>query len=398
MAANNITNKMYTVSLIVFFVLSVSFGLDLTDKCGDKISGCYCTDMYVDCNGAEMVDLREIYPYITNLTYRINMVNGNIRSIPDNAFSNNNMAGPLSEVKYLNLSGNGIVTIYNDAFKLLPKLETLDLSNNDVFIDSCDSFSDLANSLDSLTEIKYLRLHNFISKEMTGLCGPGFMFTSVNMSHLTSLDVSSNGFDVIDDDMVKFLCGTFTITLLNVSNNLFDQFSVPQCMANLKVLDFSNNQLSSLNYVDLNVIEGLVNLESVRFGGNPFDCDCYLYDLINWLNETEEPLDTDHMACVTSSNSSLIGKQLKGLDYNSYCEPKIAICYGPGGRVIRVAPATFVAIILAGVVTIVVLVSTVCLIYRRRRNKKTQLTTAKAGSGSHMTADVSKSTLYSRMV
>ncbi|KAL4231058.1 hypothetical protein ACF0H5_008641 [Mactra antiquata] len=398
MAAHNLLKEVGVVFFLVTCLCNGIFGLDLSDKCGDVLPGCFCTDYYIDCQGAEFQDIREIYPFITKQTYRIRMTDGNLVSIPGNVFTNDELIGPLTELKYLNLSGNGIVSIDGAAFQELPNLKTLDLSNNDVIVDSCDSSSKLANIFNSLMNIEYLSLHNTIRRKTSEPCGLGFMFSSANMSHLTSLDISDNGFDIIDEEMKSFLCETYTLTSLNVSYNLMTSFQIPLCSNNLKMLDLSMNQISYLDHVDVEIIESFVNLESIRFRGNPFHCECSLAYFIFWVNETNQPIDADHITCASSTNSSLIGHPIKGLEYAAYCEPMIAICYGPR-HVVRLAKPTFIGIVAGGLIVAVIIISSVIYCRRRsRRQHKTTTTTTKMGAESSMTGDVSKNTLYSRMV
>lgn len=411
MATNSGMQKT-SLCLIVCILFTFCLGLDLTDTCGDKISGCYCTDIFIDCNGADIQDTRDIYPFITNQTYHIHMTNGNIKSIPRNAFTDSSLPGPLIAVRYLNLSGNGIETVNKESFQQLPNLEILDLSNNDVFIDSCDLQSQQAQFLRPLKEMKNLLLHNFINTQMNGSCGPGLMFSSVNMKHLTSLDVSSNGYDVIDDGMSNFLRQTGTIESLNFSSNLLTLFDPPQCMTNLKVLDLSNNRISYVGHDVIDFIDSQNNTESVRLGGNTFDCTCQLTEFTDWLNTTDKPLDFDNMKCVSSDNASVIGRPLRGIEFYDICQPTICIFPGPP---VTVHKASLVAISLAVAVTLASVIVTVIICCRRRRrgqqNELKQqlknrcmvhptLKTAKAGtdSESNLTADVSKSLPYSRMV
>lgn len=62
--------------IVCFYVLIfgiLCFGQDLQETCSELLKGCYCTDRYIDCTGADFSDISEIYPYITSKTYRIHI-------------------------------------------------------------------------------------------------------------------------------------------------------------------------------------------------------------------------------------------------------------------------------------------------------------------------------------
>lgn len=380
--------------IVCFYVLIFSvlcFGQDL-ETCSDQLKGCYCTDRYIDCAGAEFSDISEIYPYITPRTYRIHITGGRIRSVPNDAFTSLETSGPLNDVVYLNLSGNNIETVGKTSFQQMPNLKILDLSDNDISINLCDQKNDLSMSLAPLTNIEELYLKHVFSREVTGACDPGNVFPQTIMSKLTKLDMSSNHFDLIGSKMNSFLCDTFSIKMLNLSANSFDRLPVSQCMINLVELDLSRNLISVLSADEIDVLDSLVNLVSLKLGGNPFSCDCYLQDTYNWINKTSVTLDLTEIVCDgQTDDTDLLGKPIKYLQIADFCEePDIAICYGPGGRVVYLAKSTFIIALTIGMILIISAVTVVVVICRRRRRRQRHQATGNS--------DVTKSPAYSRMV
>lgn len=374
-------------------VFSIScFGQNVEEKCSERLKGCYCTDRYIDCKGAEFTEISEIYPYITAETYRIHITGGRIRSIPKNVFKTDELSGPLNEVVYLNMSGNSIEIVDKHSFQQLPNLKILDVSDNEISINLCDQQNDFSTSLAPLANIEQLYLRRIISKEDAAACDPGNIFSHSEMDNLENLDLSSNSFDLAGSNMESFLCKTYSLKQLNLSNNNFEQLPVTQCMINLVTLDLSNNQMPVLSPDEIDMLDSMVNLKALWLGGNPFSCDCYLDATYNWINSTHVPLDLDNIVCggQQGEDTALLGKPIKDLKYLDFCgEPKIAICYGPG-RVVYLSKTTFILGLSAGLVVLLTIITVVVFLCRRRRRQQRL-----PNSG---ISDVSKSPAYSRMV
>ncbi|XP_060552299.1 trophoblast glycoprotein-like [Ruditapes philippinarum] len=361
------------------------------------VKGCYCTKTYIDCSGADFTEISVIYPYITNNTYRIHITGGRIRSLPDDLFEPSSLTGPLDKVTYLNLSGNNIETVGKEAFNQLPRLEILDLSNNDIQVNLCEEKNDLSKSLAPLVNVNELYLRHIFSKEVSGSCDPGNIFTGANMTRLKTLDLSSNGFDLVDSNMEQFLCDSYSIETLNLSRNYFAVLPVSPCMTNVVNLDLSYNTISHLTAEDVDVIQSLVNLQVLKLGGNPFGCDCYQENTYIFLNTTTLGLDFDDIKCSGDSyDSDLVGKPIKRLKYTDMCEePRIIVCYGPSGQKIYLSKTTFIAGSAAGIVVLIIVVTVVVIVCRRRRRNRRQPVTE---TNSQIVPAVAKSTAYTRMV
>ncbi|XP_045198469.2 trophoblast glycoprotein-like [Mercenaria mercenaria] len=397
MADREYYNRMISF-LFVLVSLVLCLGQDLEEKCAKDLEGCYCTDRYIDCSGAEFTDIRDIYPYITNQTYRIHITGGRICSIPDNVFEISGVSGPLNNVVYLNLSGNNIETVGRASFQQLPNLQVLDLSYSDILVNLCDPQNDFSTSLAPLRNIEELYLSHVFSKEVSGSCDPGNVFPQTRMSNLKKLDMSSNNFNLIGTKMDHFLCDTISIQTLNLSRNDFGRFPVSQCMTNVEVLDVSSNLISVLSPEEMDVVESLVNLKALYLGGNPFQCDCFLDNAFHWLNVTTVPLDFDKIVCGGETDiTQIIGKPIKSLNYTDICEgPEIIVCgFWPSGRKIYLSKTTFIAGLSGGVVLIIFVITVVVVLCRRRRQRRRQ---HHSMANSQIVPAVAKTTAYSRMV
>ena len=391
--------KLNMLVSIFFFLISLELclGQDLQETCSMDLKGCYCTDIYIDCSGAEFTDISDIYPYITSKTYRIHMTRGRIHSLPNDLFVSSSLTEPLDKVVYLNLSGNNIETVGNKAFQQLPNLQVLDLSNNDILVNLCDETNDLSKSLSPLVKVEELFLRQIFSKEVSGSCDPGNMFTDANMTSLKKLDLSANKFDLIGSKMEKFFCDAYSIEQLNLSVNDFDKLPILSCLGNVINLDLSFNKISSLSAVDVDVILSLVNMKFLKLGGNPFRCDCYQENTYKWLNTTSLGLDFDEITCSEDTfDHDLVGKPIKSLKYSDMCEePRIIVCYGLGGKKIYVSQAALIAGTIGGLALVATVVTATVLVCRHRRRNRRQLDT---GTNSQIAPAVAKTTAYTRMV
>ncbi|XP_076607492.1 transforming growth factor beta activator LRRC32 [Chaetodon auriga] len=160
--------------------------------------------------------------------------------------------GPLTAVKSLDLSSNGLYTGMSDYFLAdSPSLETLSLNSNSITKIAQDTFSGSS----SLTKIS---LHNNVILEIEDGA-----FDSLN--HLTELDLSKNSITCITDFNLRNLevlnlsknslelfqstrsKDSYKLQCLDLSENKMHYFPLLPGKNVLKRLDVSRNQLQSIN-------------------------------------------------------------------------------------------------------------------------------------------------------
>lgn len=355
------------------------------DMCDGKVENCYCTDTVIDCDGATFKDIREIYPYVTNYTIRVSIINGFVETLPIRLFQTSDESGDERNIKYLNLSGNPLNSVSPSVFIGLENLQVLDLSTDPAIDPAGMNLKDLAVALNPLKELKKLFLRHIASNDE----GLDDLVDKLNMTKLMKLDLSNNSFTSFDTKWKTFLCNAYELTFLNLSNNNFDHLPATTCITNLRVLDMSNNKLQYLSDTEIDILESLVNLETIILGGNHWSCTCYMDSMLPWLNATNLPLDFNNICCFSSNDDTLIGQPIHKMKIHDLCaEPKLVICYGP----VTVARATFYWIATAGVLLLaVVFVTVVCLIRRKRKRQQ-------PGQISRMIDSSPKTPSYSRIL
>ena len=144
--------------------------------------------------------------------------------------------------------------------------------------------------------LKYNKLNNLDQQTFYG------------MDQLRVLDLCHNNLSTISDETFKFLSNVTVLRLSNNSLTMHDFFPLLRNMESLQVLDLGHNQIKAINGSSFQRLGGLTSvslqrnkmkvipaglfsdlekLEEVDISGNPFDCDCGLLPLQEWLRETK---------------------------------------------------------------------------------------------------------------
>ncbi|PIN01690.1 Leucine-rich repeat protein [Handroanthus impetiginosus] len=156
-------------------------------------------------------------------------------SLQELDFGYNHLEGPipkffseLEQLRLLSLSSNKFNgTVQLEMFKN-PDLDTLDLSHNDLFVQSTDSDSSLPLS----PEIAILRLASCKLQRFPNL---------PRQSSLHALDLSSNQLKGVIPNWILGI-GNGSLSYLNLSNNLLHGFQKPYKFPGLLTLDLHSNQ------------------------------------------------------------------------------------------------------------------------------------------------------------
>ncbi|XP_051888594.1 leucine-rich repeat-containing protein 70-like [Pristis pectinata] len=193
----------------------------------------------------------------------------------------------LTRLEFLNLQSNYLAWIPSNAFVQLKVLKRLILSNNPIELIHPLSFSGLEN-------LKYLYLSNAKIKAI-----PKDGFAALN--NLRHLALNNNGITHINSNAFKVLnLGYLQLDHNNISFIESDAF---EGMAKtLKVLRLANNHLTNLFPEVLMPLGSLVHL---MVNGNPWECNCNMLNLRNWLLSSSLRLN---IRC--QSPSQLHGKSL----------------------------------------------------------------------------------------
>ncbi|XP_077428176.1 polycystin-1 [Vanacampus margaritifer] len=96
----------------------------------------------------------------------------------------------------------------------------------------------------------------------------------------TVLDLSKNHISSLDTTLLNRLPGLRELYLQG--NKIVILPRGVFCCGPLSVLDLSNNQITK---IEERICDDLCNLTLIDLSSNPFECDCKLFHLVNWLQE-----------------------------------------------------------------------------------------------------------------
>ncbi|KAI2808861.1 hypothetical protein BLOT_000002, partial [Blomia tropicalis] len=224
-----------------------------------------------------MIRLREDLNSVGNFDHlrTLTSQHGNISIIASHDFIG------FESLTQLYLEDNQIQTISPSAFRPLSSLIELDLSQN---------------RLDNLPEE---RLNGLFQLQMLNLSRNSLTelphFTS-DLGNLRTIDISYNKISRIES-FGHLSPSVHDISLRHntiswIANNAF------QNMSSLTRLDLRQNFLTQLSEAIFESIE--VRLQSIHLAGNPFQCDCRLLSIYEWLEEHSRVVkmqDEEEMVC-----------------------------------------------------------------------------------------------------
>ncbi|XP_071549840.1 uncharacterized protein [Panulirus ornatus] len=209
-------------------------------------------------------------------------------------------------LRSLNLAYASIVKISPGCFRNLTYLTHLNLGFNRLEILPRER-------LRGLKSLSYLNLTNNSLKKLDQLPSGSQALKVLDASGNTLTELMESTFKH-GDGVEKLLLGSNWITTIH------PRAFVP--LSSLKHLDLSHNYLEGLNTVVLEPVER--NLESLRLGGNPWNCGCEVSELWSWLQ--------DHLSCVPSPEAlacdmpkALNGQSFLLMSSSSFCPQPIIL-------------------------------------------------------------------------
>merc|ERR1712012_549406 len=215
----------------------------------------------------------------------LNLGQNNIKIVPDSSFS------PLIKLSSLQLSGNKIERVHEKAFSGLQDLTSLNIRDNQLFRIPSHAFSQFTK-LQSL-DIGQNKFSNIEEESF------------ISLTKLKSLTVSGSS-QLVEISALAF-SGLSDLEQLTISNNkklrIIDQEAFgSDAGVNLKLLDLSNNKLSSLSSSMLS----WSSLSSLDLSGNVWECNCNLAFLnnviINAVNVSDSVSSVRVVRCFSPSS------------------------------------------------------------------------------------------------
>ncbi|KAM9253553.1 leucine-rich repeat-containing protein 70 isoform 1-T2 [Dugong dugon] len=190
----------------------------------------------------------------------LDLSNNKILRISDSGFQH------LENLDCLYLEGNNLTKVPSNAFGVLRSLKRLSLSHNHIEAIQPFAFKGLVN-------LEYLLLKNARIKNVTR---DGFSGVN-NLKHLI---LSHNDLENLNSDTFSLLKNLIYLQLdrnriISIDNDTFENMG-----ASLKILNLSFNNLTDLHPKVLMPLSSLTHLQA---NSNPWECNCKLLSLRDWL-------------------------------------------------------------------------------------------------------------------
>ncbi|XP_023033220.1 insulin-like growth factor-binding protein complex acid labile subunit [Drosophila willistoni] len=215
---------------------------------------------------------------------------------------------------HLDLSGNRIRLLFENQFRVLPRLQTLDVSKNSIaslspghftglgtlrklYLQSNDileikagTFAGLSN-LDTLdlshNDLEYFDEYEFGGNTLARLRKLNLNANSIKYLHplafssLPFLEYLSLGHNELHSLDVRMFLPMRHLQKLHLGHNLFDEIGpdVLESLSNVMELLIDNNKLTFL----ANANDTFPNLKRIAIEGNPWQCACFV-ELERWLS------------------------------------------------------------------------------------------------------------------
>uniref|UniRef100_A0A1A8P8H6 Trophoblast glycoprotein b n=1 Tax=Nothobranchius rachovii TaxID=451742 RepID=A0A1A8P8H6_9TELE len=242
-------------------------------SCPDK---CTCLPQTVKCQNQ---GLDEIPPSIPTTTKVLFVTGNSISRISEASFPSR-----LDLLTDLYLSGNKMEHVDAVAFKNLPNLTKLDLSDNRIQSFSNSSFPG-DNKLQFLNLSGSLNNHNLTDEVLS-------LFHSAKLLNLTTLDLSNNYLVTLPDGVFSSLSSLTTLNLRNSSVLTIHNLTLPL----LRDLDLRNNSMRDLPPTTLADFSLNPDLH-IQLAENPWHCNCFIEDLLAWLKNSTQVVDVQNLTC-----------------------------------------------------------------------------------------------------
>uniref|UniRef100_A0A182TB99 LRRCT domain-containing protein n=1 Tax=Anopheles maculatus TaxID=74869 RepID=A0A182TB99_9DIPT len=222
--------------------------------------------------------------------------NGLLHMLPNTLFQDT------SALRILDLSHNKLEKLNGQLFRTTAMLEELNLDNNQLRIIDVDAFNTQSSNLHTLT-LSHNRVsfyengRNVFYDNGTPLVLDQTPFKFLNS--LQTLDLSHNEIVTIFIDFKGFMPN---LRHLDLSHNLITSVSdtnFPFFAPDIETVDLQSNKITQLNF---RTIEGVALPQAILLDGNPLNCDCLVYPVVNFIAtnaKTEQTFSLKGSQCAT---------------------------------------------------------------------------------------------------
>ncbi|CAC5386488.1 unnamed protein product [Mytilus coruscus] len=221
-----------------------------------------------------------------------------------------------SSLKYVDLSysiSSGMMLFESDSQHYLPNLETFIDSGGDYYF-IWQEFGRFTHNKLKTVVMKNRNLNEGIKAHPTDLFR--------NLNSVETLDISENNIWYFSDNLLDQMKNLSLLNvsknlLQSIPIQLINHLKI-------KTLDVRNNLLTGINLEIRNWLDQMQTMHSMSLflAGNAFECSCNSIDLIRWLQTTDVKLDSRSYNCVlpNGSNSNTLDAYNSFPDLFAYCE------------------------------------------------------------------------------
>ncbi|KAM6910127.1 trophoblast glycoprotein [Xenentodon cancila] len=310
-------------TMLLFFLLAFV----LSCHCCPK--QCECSSQAVKCQNRELDKIPHSIPENTSILF----VTGNrISRISEASFP-----ARLLQLTELYLSGNEMEHVDAMAFKNLPNLQRLDLSNNRLLTLNKSAFPE-DNKMQLLNLSRSFPSHFFTDMILSFL-------QNASLVQLTTLDLSNNYLVTLPDGVFASLSSLVTLDLQNSSLISIQNgtLKLPQ----LRDLDLRDNNLRDLPTNMLAEIGPKPDLH-IQLAGNPWRCDCVIDNMLIWLKNSTQVVDAENLTCTEPEamrQQPLLQLELSQLKCSSNMEGVLETSYVFLGLVLALIGVIFLLVL-----------------------------------------------------
>ncbi|XP_062562187.1 phospholipase A2 inhibitor [Armigeres subalbatus] len=269
--------------------------------CGEKFRGkCSCgiqtynyqTKYVVNCTNEGFRDAA-VLEYIPLQTEVVIFTGNYIQELPWNVFGTLNDRLNLTIV---DMSNNHIHEIRGKTYHHVPNVRRLILNHNNLSISRYDDeafnyhhprvFSNFVNLME-------LHLTNAFADNTSAELSADLhdIFVSSNLTKLVKLHLEQN--EIVQFNDKRVFCDLPALLDLHLGDNLLTEINFNiTCLKSLRFLDLERNKFETLRPHDMKMLDSVQNEKDrttpfmVDFTFNPFQCDCVIDPLYDWLRST----------------------------------------------------------------------------------------------------------------
>ncbi|TRY93675.1 hypothetical protein DNTS_001124 [Danionella cerebrum] len=204
--------------------------------------------------------------------------------------NNESFPVPLEHLTHLYLSGCQVEELGYMAFKNLPQLHLLDLSDNNILQLNSEPWRK-DNKIEILNLSNALYNHSYIVSLSNTL--------KHNLPKVLHLNLSNNDLVFLPEGIIA---GLPLLTILDLRNNSLVSFrNITFGNTALEKLDLRDNAFKNLPNATLLELSSIPDLH-VSLSGNPWRCDCDIEDMLIWLERHTFIDDRLNLSCAEPKN------------------------------------------------------------------------------------------------